>query len=219
MKRYTTRQDCLQDIIVDTKRLIAFHDACKLEYPLTVELQKFLSPRLDKKERDKNHSISRETGRFSSFTMAQLQDEIKTCQCCSLQQHGEQGISAEKLGPVKPELLIICDWEDSGETEASEFMGNESKELLTKMLAAIRLRWEDVCICPIVKCAPKSEEDPSETDVQSCLPFLMRQIELLKPKVICAMGKVSSQQLLKSNRQLFALRGKFSSLLLVLNSS
>jgi DNA polymerase len=81
------------------------------------------------------------------------------------------------------------------------------------MLTAIQLTWEDICIYPIVKSTPASNKEPSEDEVQSGLPSLLREIEILKPKVICAMGKISSQSLLKTSKQLFALRGKFYTLL------
>lgn len=213
MTEQISNQDSLQKIISDTKNLLAFHDVCNLTYPLTEELQSFLRPTILKQQKKKPQASSPGNDRISSLTLPEIQDEIKTCQCCALQQQKDTAPLNKGMGIKRPELLIISDWNYSGRKNSSGFMSNAARELLTKMLAAIQLTWEEVCICPIVKCPPASDKEPSKDEVQSCLPYLLRQIEILKPKVICAMGKISSQYLLKSDKQLFALRGKFYSLL------
>lgn len=213
MTEHISHQDSLQKIITDTKKLLAFHDACKLDYPLTEELQKFLHTGTKKYIHVKAPARPPEKDRFSLLTLSDLKGEIKTCTCCSLQQRKGRVLLDENQKRRRPDLLIVCDWDIADERNPSGLMSDDAKDLLTKMLAAIQLTWEDVCICPIVKCPPPANKEPSEEEIQSCLPFLKREIELLKPKVICAMGKISSQQLLNSSKQLFALRGKFQSLL------
>ena len=208
-----TEHDSLQKIVADTKNLFAFHDACNLNYPITEELQSFLRPKILKQKKKKTLDSSPGNNRISSLTLSEIQDEIKTCQCCALQQQKDTALLNEGMGIKRPELLIISDWDYSEKKNSSGLMSNEARELLTKMLAAIQLTWEDVCICPIVKCPPASDKAPTKDEIQSCLAYLLRQIEILKPKVICTMGKASSQYLLKSDKQLFALRGKFYSLL------
>ena len=193
-----SNQDSLQKIISDTKNLLAFHDACNLNYPLTEELQSFLRPKLLRQEKKKPQTSSPRRARTSALSSPEVQKDT--------------ALLNKDLETKRPELLIISDWDYSGKM-SSGFMSNEARELLTTMLTAIQLTWEDICIYPIVKSTPASNKEPSEDEVQSGLPSLLREIEILKPKVICAMGKISSQSLLKTSKQLFALRGKFYTLL------
>ena len=213
MTEHISNQNSLQKIIADTKNLLAFHDACKLNYPLTEELREFLHSGKKKYALAKAPASHPEKDRFSSVSLSDIQGEIKTCTCCSLHQRKGTVLLDENQKRRRPDLLIVCDWDIADMKNPSGLMSDDARALLTKMLAAIRLTWEDVCICPIVKCPPTASKEPSEEEIQSCLPFLKRELELLKPKVICAMGKISSQYLLKSDKQLFALRGKFYSLL------
>lgn len=194
-----SNQNSLQKIISDTKNLLAFHDACNLNYPLTEELQSFLRPKFLTQEKKKTQACSPGRDTISALSPPEVQKNTT--------------LVKKNLGTKRPELLIISDWDYSEKKDSSKFMSNEASELLTKMLAAIQLTAEDICIYPIVKSPPTSDNKPSEDEVQSSLPFLLKQIEILNPKVICAMGKISSQSLLKSSKQLFALRGKFYSLL------
>jgi uracil-DNA glycosylase family 4 len=198
MTEEKSNQDSLQKIISDTKNLLSFHDACNLTYPLTGELQSFLRPKLLRQEKKKAQASSLGSARTSALSSPAVQKDTT--------------FHNKDLETKRPELLIISDWDYSGKI-SSGFMSNEARELLTKMLTAIQLSWEDVCIYPIVKSPPASDREPSKDEVQSCLPSLLRKVEILRPKVICAMGKISSQHLLKSGKQLFALRGKFYSLL------
>lgn len=194
-----SNQDSLQKIISDTKNLLAFHDACNLNYPLTEELQSFLRPKILTQEQKKTQVSSPGSDRISALSLPEVEKDT--------------ALLNKDLEAKRPELLIISDWDYFGRKNSSRFMSNEARGLLTKMLTAIQLTWEDVCIYPIVKSPPASDKEPSEDEVQSSLPSLLKQIEILKPKVICAMGKISSQHLLKSDKQLFALRGKFYTLL------
>jgi len=193
-----SNSDSLQKIIYDTKKMLAFHDACNLNYPLTEELQSFLRPKFLSQKGKKTQVNSPGSNRISALSTPEVQKNTT--------------LLNKNLETKRPELLIISDWEYS-ESMSSKFMSNEARELLTKMLTAIQLSWEDVTIYPIVKSAPTSDKGPAKGEVQSSLPALLKQIEIVKPKVICTMGKISSQHLLKSGKQLFALRGKFYSLL------
>jgi DNA polymerase len=79
-------------------------------------------------------------------------------------------------------------------------------QLLTKILAAIDLRREDVYITNILKCRPPNNRDPQESEVRCCERYLKQQIALIQPRYICALGRVAAQWLLQTNAPLGALR-------------
>ena len=82
-------------------------------------------------------------------------------------------------------------------------------DLLTKILGAIQISREDVYICNIVKCRPPQNRDPLPEEVAACRPFVDRQIALVKPRVILALGRIAGQTLLGTEDALWRLRGRF----------
>jgi len=86
--------------------------------------------------------------------------------------------------------------------------GSLAGELLTKILAAIDLPRERVFICNVVKCRPPENRVPQYDEIAACLPYLLRQIELVKPAVILAMGGTAAQTLLNTKQSLGALRNQ-----------
>jgi len=80
---------------------------------------------------------------------------------------------------------------------------------LTKIIAAMGLRREDVYICNILKCRPTGNRNPQPEEIAACEPFLIRQLEAIRPKVICALGSFAAHTLLKSEAPISALRGHF----------
>jgi uracil-DNA glycosylase family 4 len=82
-------------------------------------------------------------------------------------------------------------------------------QLLTKILQAVNLSREEVYIANIIKCRPPQNRNPEPDEIQSCHPFLLKQIRVIQPKIICALGTFSAQTLLKTGAKITALRGKF----------
>ncbi len=82
-------------------------------------------------------------------------------------------------------------------------------QLLTKMIAAMGFRREDVYICNILKCRPPGNRNPEPDEVAECEPFLKRQLAALRPRMIVALGKFAAQTLLRSDAPISALRGQF----------
>ena len=81
--------------------------------------------------------------------------------------------------------------------EGRPFVG-EAGKLLTKIIEnGIKIKREDVYICNIVKCRPPENRDPARNEVECCLPFLKRQIEIIKPEVICTLGRIAARELLQ----------------------
>ena len=90
--------------------------------------------------------------------------------------------------------------------EGIPFIGRAG-QLLTSMIKAIRLEREDVYIGNILKCRPPGNRDPRPDEIAACEPILIRQIEIIKPRVICALGRIAASTLLRSKSSLGAMRG------------
>ena len=87
------------------------------------------------------------------------------------------------------------------------FVG-EAGRLLTRIIEAIELQREEVYICNVLKCRPPNNRDPRPEEVQTCEPYLKRQIEIIQPKVICSLGRFATQTLLRTTESMGRLRGR-----------
>jgi len=139
--------------------------------------------------------------------LRQFEAEYKDCKKCKLAQ------TRNKLvwGGGSADADIVFVGEGPGEQEdlqGEPFVG-KAGQLLTKMLAAIDLSREDVYITNIVKCRPPGNRNPKEDEIQACMPYLEFQLSIIKPKIICALGKVAGNTLLKNDDTLTRMRQKF----------
>ncbi len=141
--------------------------------------------------------------------LEQYYQEIRECQKCSL---GEQRTNFV-FGVGDPSARLVCVGEAPGADEDAQgypFVGRAGK-LLDKILAAIdKSREKDVFICNVLKCRPPGNRDPLAEEVELCEPYLIHQLELIKPKLIVALGRVAARTLLKleANVALKDLRNK-----------
>ena len=137
--------------------------------------------------------------------LEQLQAMIRVCQACSLCEQRTHAVAGQ--GSAKPSVLIVG--EAPGEQEDIEgrpFVGR-SGQLLDNMLQAIQLdRFEQVFITNVVKCRPPANRNPREDEISACLPYLLQQIELLRPTVVLAMGRFAAHALLSTKEPLQKLR-------------
>ncbi len=135
-----------------------------------------------------------------------LQQHIAACRSCELHRSRKQTVFG--TGSQQADLLIIGEAPGADEDRQGEpFVGRAGK-LLNAMLKAIGLERNQVYIANILKCRPPGNRDPHVEEASHCRPYLMRQIELINPKVILAVGRVSAQNLLKSTDTLGRLRGR-----------
>jgi uracil-DNA glycosylase family 4 len=135
------------------------------------------------------------------------QREVKPCIRCRLCQTRTNTVFGE--GDVDSSILFIG--EGPGETEDLQgrpFVGRAG-ELLNKMIAGMGLKREQVFIANIVKCRPPNNRVPAPDEVESCTPYLVRQIEILRPKVIVTLGLPSSKYMLESKLSMGKLRGQW----------
>jgi uracil-DNA glycosylase len=135
-----------------------------------------------------------------------LRTEVSQCRKCALCQTRTQTVFG--TGNQQPEWLFIG--EAPGEQEdlqGQPFVG-VAGTLLTEMIRALGLDREQVFIANILKCRPPGNRDPHVNEASACRPFLDRQIALLQPKIIVAVGRIATQQLLNSQNTIGKLRGQ-----------
>ncbi|MEE9271456.1 MAG: uracil-DNA glycosylase [Candidatus Krumholzibacteria bacterium] len=136
--------------------------------------------------------------------LAEIEAEVSACTKCKL----HEGRTNAVFGVGTPSTRVMFIGEGPGRDEdlkGEPFVGR-SGQLLTKIIKAIDLEREDVYITNIVKCRPPDNRDPQEDEVRCCEQYLIRQIDLIQPRVICALGRVAAHWLLNTKASLSALR-------------
>jgi uracil-DNA glycosylase len=136
-----------------------------------------------------------------------FKSEVMTCKRCGL--HKTRRNVVFGYGNPKAELMFIG--EAPGEDEDIQglpFVGRAGK-LLTKIIEAMGLKREDVYIANILKCRPPNNRIPMPDEIAACEDNVKRQVDIIKPKVICTLGKFASQTLLKTQTTISVLRGHF----------
>lgn len=136
-----------------------------------------------------------------------LERAIRACTACALCESRTQAVPG--VGNRNADLLIIGEAPGQEEDRRGEPFVGRAGQLLDRMLAAIGLDRQTVYITNVLKCRPPRNRDPKPDEVQACSPFLRRQIELLQPKAILAVGRVAAQQLLETGEPLGRLRGRW----------
>jgi uracil-DNA glycosylase family 4 len=135
-----------------------------------------------------------------------LRAAVAGCTRCGLHESRTQTVFG--VGNPAADWMIIGEAPGAEEDRRGEpFVGRAGK-LLDEMLRAIGERRESVFIANILKCRPPNNRDPAADESASCRPYLERQIELVQPKIILAVGRVAAQQLLQSDAPVGRLRGK-----------
>jgi DNA polymerase len=137
-------------------------------------------------------------------------DDIATlvagCTACALHKSARNPVPGE--GNPQADFLCVGEAPGAQEDEQGRPFVGESGQLLTKILGAIQLSRDDVYICNVLKHRPPGNRDPLPEEVHACQPYLLRQIELVQPKVILALGRFAAQTLLQTTTAIGALRGK-----------
>ena len=137
---------------------------------------------------------------------SELQEAVRTCTRCALHEGRTQTVFG--VGSRTADLLIIGEAPGAEEDRRGEPFVGRAGQLLNAMLAAIHLAREEVYIANILKCRPPNNRDPRTDEQATCTPYLQRQIELLQPRVILALGRVAAQWLLQSDAPIGRLRGR-----------
>jgi len=138
-------------------------------------------------------------------TWKDLQHQVSLCRACSLCETRTQTVFG--VGNKQATWMLIGEAPGQNEDLQGEPFVGKAGQLLTEMLRAIGLKREEVYIANMLKCRPPNNRDPESEEVAACNRFLQRQIELLQPKIILAVGRIAAQNLLKTQQPLAKLRG------------
>ncbi len=138
--------------------------------------------------------------------MESLQEEIKGCRKCPLADSRTNVVVGD--GSTSADTLFVGEapgfYEDR---EGKPFVG-AAGQLLERLLRSIGLTRADVYIANVLKCRPPQNRDPLPEEIEACKPFLFRQIEIIKPKVICTLGNFATRLILEKNVSISQVRGK-----------
>jgi uracil-DNA glycosylase family 4 len=138
---------------------------------------------------------------------AQLKTSVSRCAACSLCQARNKTVFG--VGDENADWLCVGEAPGGEEDIKGEPFVGPAGKLLDNMLEAINLeRGKNIYITNVVKCRPPDNRNPGPTEAQQCEPYLTRQIELIRPKLIIALGKVAAQNLLNTGATIASLRGK-----------
>jgi uracil-DNA glycosylase family 4 len=138
-------------------------------------------------------------------TLEEIAEKVRKCTRCSLHATATNGVPGE--GDPNAELVCVGEAPGAKEDETGRPFVGQAGQLLTKILAAIDLTREQVFICNVLKHRPPGNRNPLPEEVEACSPYLIRQLELIKPKVIVAFGTFAAQTLLQTKTPLGQLRG------------
>lgn len=138
-------------------------------------------------------------------SLEEIAEKVHKCTRCPLYATATKSVPGE--GDPKAELVCVGEAPGAKEDETGRPFVGQAGQLLTKILAAIDLTREQVFICNVLKHRPPGNRNPLPEEVEACSPYLIRQLELIKPKVIVAFGTFAAQTLLQTKTPLGQLRG------------
>ena len=165
---------------------------------------------LDAAEAERPESTTGRTSHNHADTLEDLKTQIGDCRQCKLHKARKRLV----FGEGSPDARLVFVGEGPGREEdlvGEPFVG-KAGELLTKIIEnGMGLSRKDVYICNIVKCRPPNNRDPEGDEISACMPFLKQQIDIIRPEVICALGRVAGQALLGGDFKISRERGKWFS--------
>lgn len=191
----------LSQIITQTKNIL---DA---EQNSGIELPPLKTPAVEIEYRNSSSAATP-----APLTLMDLKTDLGDCTRCKLSNGRKNIVFGE--GSEKARLMFIGEGPGFDEDiEGRPFVGKAGKLLTSIIENGIKINREDVYICNIVKCRPPENRDPAKDEVDCCLPFLKKQIEIIKPEVICALGRIAARELLKRDFKITMERGRWQTYL------
>ena len=138
-------------------------------------------------------------------SLDEIAEKVRKCTRCSLYETATNAVPGE--GDPKAKLVCVGEAPGAKEDETGRPFVGQAGQLLTKILEAIDLTREQVFICNVLKHRPPGNRNPRPEEVEACSPYLIRQLELIQPKVIVAFGTFAAQTLLQTKAGIGQLRG------------
>jgi len=161
---------------------------------------------LENREASRAASVAPSTG-VASLDWGQLREAVRVCTACGLCKQRKQAVFG--VGNESAEWLFVGEGPGADEDEQGDPFVGQAGKLLDSMLAAIGIkRGREVYIANVVKCRPPGNRTPTLDEAQACAAFLDRQIDLIAPKIIVALGKTAATRLLGTEASLASLRRK-----------
>ncbi len=141
-------------------------------------------------------------------TLEELRAEIGDCRRCKLCQGRTKLVFG--VGDAKAELVFVGEGPGRDEDLKGEPFVGRAGQLLTEIITkGMKMRRDEVYICNVVKCRPPDNRNPEPDEIAACEPFLIRQLEIVKPRIIVALGTFAAQTLLKTKTPISRLRGNW----------
>jgi len=140
-------------------------------------------------------------------TLESIRADIGNCKRCALSEKRTSIVFG--AGDPKARLVFVGEGPGYEEDKTGEPFVGAAGKLLTKIIEAIHLTREKVYICNIIKCRPPGNRNPMPDEIKTCFPFLKRQLLVIKPDIICALGTFAAQTLLETKQPISRLRGQF----------
>ncbi len=136
-----------------------------------------------------------------------LRAELGDCRRCKL--HTQRTQIVFGTGSAQARLVFVGEAPGRDEDLQGEPFVGQAGQLLTRIIQAIQLTRQDVYITNVIKCRPPGNRNPAQDEIAACEPFLIKQLQIIQPRLICALGTFAAQALLKSEEKISSLRGRF----------
>lgn len=152
-------------------------------------------------------SLFTDAEKIKDDSLLKIREDIGDCTRCKL----HKGRNKIVFGDGNPKAKLVFVGEAPGADEDKQgipFVGRAGK-LLTQMIEAMGLQRQDVYICNVVKCRPPDNRKPEDDEVSTCSPYLLRQLDVIEPKVLVCLGAVAAQTLLETTRGISQFRGEW----------
>lgn len=146
---------------------------------------------------------------FYCNSLEELEKFIGNCDKCKLSKVRKNIVFGE--GSPNAQLVFVGEAPGMDEDATGRPFVGQAGKLLTDIIKAMGLTREEVYLCNIVKCHPPHNRDPERDEIQMCLPFLKDQLSLIKPEIICAIGRVSARSLVREDFSITRERGQWQS--------
>jgi DNA polymerase len=139
--------------------------------------------------------------------LKKLEEQVKECTKCELSKNRTNVVFG--VGNPDADLMFVGEAPGYYEDAQGEPFVGKAGQLLTKIIESIGMKRGDVYIANILKCRPPDNRNPNANEIVMCSPHLIRQIEIIRPKIICALGTFAAQRLLDTKEAIGKLRGRF----------
>ena len=192
-------------------RSLAYLDAMGIDVYVRRGLARMAAPvALPEPERPPAAPVAVVPGPEATLEWGPLREAVAACTRCDL--HATRTQTVFGVGSHQARWMFIGEAPGAGEDKQGEPFVGRAGQLLTSMIKASGLRREDVYIANVLKCRPPGNRDPKPLEAASCRGYLERQIELVSPTLIVAVGRIAAQNLLATDTPLARLRGRVHAL-------